>query len=48
MLELEQISEAHEELKFTVVVLEMWLGRSLFKSGALLWENICFASRGSK
>jgi hypothetical protein len=36
MLELEQISEAYEELKFTVVVIELRIGRSLFKSGALL------------
>jgi hypothetical protein len=27
-------------LKFTVVVIELRIGRSLFKSGALLWENV--------
>jgi hypothetical protein len=35
MLELEQISEVYQGLKFTGVVLELWIGRRLFKSGAL-------------
>jgi hypothetical protein len=34
MQEQEQISESCQELKFTVVVLELWIGRSIFKSGA--------------
>jgi hypothetical protein len=39
MLEFEQISEVYQRLKFTVVVLELWIGRSLFKCSALQYEK---------
>jgi hypothetical protein len=39
MQEQEQISESCQELKFTIVVLELWIGRSIFKSGAPFEET---------
>jgi hypothetical protein len=45
MLEFEQISEVYQRLKFTVVVLELWIGRSLFKCSAALQYEKTYVSR---